>query len=357
MSRSGVIKFGEFLITVGLFFLLYEYVNWGAIQSNIKAAYVMGSGILLIIAYIISVKAKSIAIQEFAHLLSIVSAVIVVNIIIASFVCPLSIIGGDIVKERTDVLEGDLGDFKDVSFDMEIVNGCIKLRSWNETNYKIVVVTKAMAWSEKGAEKMLNSTSIKLDKEKSKSEIGLNLMVDVPSTNWFGISTDIEVYLPKNMSYDLELETANGLIELDRINGSFVSLENVNGDIFIEDVNFSDICAETVNGRIQASLTSNEAKLKTVNGKIDLETGNASGRYKITTVNGGVIVKLHFFNDVGYHVKASTSMGNVDIDGPDFLFELKDRKQQEAWTEDFELMETRIHVIAETVNGDIEVRK
>jgi len=301
MSRSGVIKFGEFLITVGLFFLLYEYVNWGAIQSSIKAEYVMGSGILLIIAYIISVKAKSIAIQEFAHLLSIVSAVIVVNILIASFVCPLSIIGGDIVKERTDVLEGDLGDFKDVSFDMEIVNGCIKLRSWNETNYKIVVVTKAMAWSEKGAEKMLNSTSIKLDKEKSESEIGLNLMVDAPSRNWFGISTDIEVYLPKNMSYDLELEA--------------------------------------------------------VNGKIDSEVGNASGRYKITTVNGDVVVKLHFFNDIGYHVKASTFLGNVDIDGPDFLFVLKDRKQQEAWTEDFELMETKVHIIAETVNGDIEVRK
>ncbi len=181
-------------------------------------------------------------------------------------------------------------------------------------------------------------------------------MVDVPSTNWFGISTDIEVYLPKNMSYDLELETVNGLIELDGINGSFASLENVNGDIFIEDVNFSNISAETVNGIIQASLTSNEAKLKTVNGKIDLEVGNASGRYKITTVNGGVIVKLHFFNGVGYHVKASTSMGNVDIDRPDFLFEKKDRKQQEAWTEDFEVMETKVHVVAETVNGDIEVR-
>jgi DUF4097 and DUF4098 domain-containing protein YvlB len=357
MSRNGIIKFGEFLIAVGLFFLLYEYVNWGVIKSNIKAVYIMGSGILLIIAYIISVKAKPLAVQEFAHLLSIVSAVIVINIIIVSLVCPLSIIGGDIVEERTDIFEGDLGDFKDVSFDVEIANGDIKLKSWNETNYRIVVVTTSRAWSEEEVEEMLNSTSIKLDKEERGSEIDLDLMVDLHSTGWFGISTDIEAYFPENMSYDLELETANGLIELEGINGSSASLENVNGDISVEAVNFSDIYAETVNGRIQADLTSNDAELETVNGKIDLEVGNTGGKYKITTVNGDIIVKLHLFNDVGYHVEASTSVGNVDIDIPDFLFEMRERKHQEAWTEDFELMEKKIHIIAETANGDIEMRR
>ncbi len=136
-------------------------------------------------------------------------------------------------------------------------------------------------------------------------------------TNLVGRAAEVhlEALVPADISYDLDLSTLNGRIEVRQLHGSvLVARATLNGAIVLNDVEFDDIQAETLNGRVNGVIRAKEVKIETNNGAIDV-IASGGGDYDLRTQNGAISVTLR--ESSGIRVDATTINGRVDwIGGP-----------------------------------------
>jgi hypothetical protein len=148
---------------------------------------------------------------------------------------------------------------------------------------------------------------------------------------WFISNVGVGITITAPVNADVELETSNGAIELNGIEGTG-TLGTSNGKIVLENVK-GDFEGETSNGKIEVDTLEGTAFLRTSNGGLDLqevtgevdaETSNgrisysgdmiAGGDNRLITSNGDVDVQL--LGTPGIKLDASTSNGDVTSELP-----------------------------------------
>ena len=165
----------------------------------------------------------------------------------------------------------------------------------------------------------------RIDYEVSRDGNTITVVAEIDQ-GWFISNVGVDITITAPVNTDVELETSNGAIELNGIEGTG-TLRTSNGEIVLENVK-GDFEGRTSNGKIEVDTLEGTAFLRTSNGGLDLQ--EVIGEVDAETSNGGI----PYSGDMipGGDNRLITSNGNVDV----------------------ELMGTRsIKLDASTNNGDV----
>ena len=165
----------------------------------------------------------------------------------------------------------------------------------------------------------------RIDYEVSRDGNTITVLAEIDQ-GWFISNVGVDITITAPVNTDVELETSNGAIELNGIEGTG-TLRTSNGEIVLENVK-GDFEGRTSNGKIEVDTLEGTAFLMTSNGGLDLQ--EVIGEVDAETSNGGI----SYSGDMipGGDNRLITSNGNVDV----------------------ELMGTRsIKLDASTNNGDV----
>jgi hypothetical protein len=136
---------------------------------------------------------------------------------------------------------------------------------------------------------------------------------------------DLDIYLPEDRRFDLEVRTMNGGITLQNVEAiKDISLETGNGQLILHRI-LGDVKGKTLNGAVRARSVQGSVDLTTNGG--DMNAWGVSGALKLSTVVGNVSAM-----DSGDNIDLSSKNGNLEIDG------------------------TKLKLHAESLNGGITVR-
>lgn len=211
---------------------------------------------------------------------------------------------------------------------LENVNGDIEIRTWDKSEILI-----------EGEKSAKTDDELKL----------IDLTIELTETK-----AAIKVRLPKRgggfFSNGNIRAAVKFSITLPR-EASLNKINMVNADVTIDDVHGA-MNVESVNGRIRANHLSNDARLSTVNGKIEagVDTVSANQQFKFSTVNGTVSVTLP--DDAGLKIHGEVVNGHIDSDFPLKLSGKFGPKNISG-----QIGDGRASLKAESVNGSINLKK
>ncbi len=213
----------------------------------------------------------------------------------------------------------------------------------------------------------------------------VSLKLAKPDT--FNLSVSYDVFVPSVKFNKLILATKNSKINVeDTLSEEFVSITK-NASIDLAGVTSSKVTVDTKNARVAISyligknidinnknamidiknLKAEKLGISTVNGKILLENlqphdGTPEVELVLKTKNADIKANMNDAENRGYKVKARTSNGGINLLIPNLLYRDMPRtdgygKQVEAETENYNNALQRVNIIAESLNGYIEVIK
>lgn len=250
---------------------------------------------------------------------------------------------------------------------MDTRNGSIDIGPAEGSEYEMTVESRVRGESE--------------DKAREKKEKGLEiheennrLLIRVKER---AIVANVRLRLPQDKIYDLNLDTSNGRIEARGLNTERVEGDTSNGRVVFQDMKGKIFRGDTSNGRVEMKQikgeeliadTSNGSifiqgegrifKGNTSNGSITIEprfTGD--GEVKADTTNGRIKINLPREKDIGYSLKAGTSMGSLDLEIPELEYserqEGHSRKKVVAQSRDLAQKAMKVNLEASTSMGSL----
>jgi hypothetical protein len=268
---------------------------------------------------------------------------------------PMISSAGPILRERPQFFSGEAA-ARAISFEVDDVNGRIRVSTWGEARYNVSVLVKARDWSESDAARTLDEVGVTLDKSVSLERLGLVLRFSVPSLTWGRLEIDVNVTLPAGAVASLNVATTNGGIFVGGVSGGALELDTVNGEIGLSGVSADVIRCSTVNGRIVGQLWASTMNASTVNGGIDLDiAGGHGGSYGFSATNGAIDIRAASSPDVGFRVDLGVTTGSVNVDVAGLTYEVNTARHKVAQTADFESRPVKIVIDATTVNGEVRL--
>ena len=213
----------------------------------------------------------------------------------------------------------------------------------------------------------------------------VSLKLAKPDT--FNLSVSYEVYVPAVKFNKLTLETKNskisvedtlseeftsitrnGAIDLMGVNSSKVNVGTKNAKVFLNYLIGRDITINTMNAMVDMkNIKTVKLDAGTTNGKILLENlqaydNAAQIELSLKTKNADIKANMNDTEDKGYMVRARTSNGGINLLIPNLLYRNASltngpSKQADAETENFANAAQKVNIIAETMNGYIEIIK
>lgn len=149
------------------------------------------------------------------------------------------------------------------------------------------------------------------------SQEGGTVRVRAQSREGFGFfgggSTGVDLVVSVPPEISLELESSNGRIEVNRVDGP-ISAKTSNGRVTITE-STGDIEVGTSNGRVELSGVQGQVEVQTSNGAISYQgTLRPGSENKLQTSNGGIEVSLA--DTPGVEIDASTSNERVSSSLP-----------------------------------------
>ena len=147
----------------------------------------------------------------------------------------------------------------------------------------------------------------RIDYEVSQDGNTITVVAEIDQ-GWFISNVGVDITITAPVNTDVELETSNGAIELNGIEGTG-TLRTSNGEIVLENVK-GDFEGRTSNGKIEVDTLEGTAFLMTSNGGLDLQ--EVIGEVDAETSNGGI----SYSGDMipGGDNRLITSNGNVDVE-------------------------------------------
>ena len=147
----------------------------------------------------------------------------------------------------------------------------------------------------------------RIDYEVSRDGNTITVLAEIDQ-GWFISNVGVDITITTPVNTDVELETSNGAIELNGIEGTG-TLRTSNGEIVLENVK-GDFEGRTSNGKIEVDTLEGTAFLMTSNGGLDLQ--EVIGEVDAETSNGGI----SYSGDMipGGDNRLITSNGNVDVE-------------------------------------------
>jgi hypothetical protein len=262
---------------------------------------------------------------------------------------------GDYRAQETRALTGDLT-FEGAFLDIENFNGPITVSTWAEDEYSISILIKAKGATDGDAEENLDDIEFDLTETVVGGVKRLVLRHNVPNTKTGIYSVIVEVKLPAEAKVSMDLDSSNGGITLNDINGGDIDLSTSNGALLFEDVTADEINAETSNGGVRGTLEAPVTYIDTSNGGIHLELpSTVTGRYILRTSNAGIGLVLPSSSSVGYDVDLSTSNGVIDLGLPNLDYRRDTRTSKEARTVGFSNKPVQVIINASTSNAGMNI--
>ena len=147
----------------------------------------------------------------------------------------------------------------------------------------------------------------RIDYEVSRDGNTITVLAEIDQ-GWFISNVGVDITITAPVNTDVELETSNGAIELNGIEGTG-TLRTSNGKLVLENMK-GDFEGRTSNGKIEIDTFEGTAFLRTSNGGLDLQ--EVTGEVDAETSNGGI----SYSGDMipGGDNRLITSNGNVDVE-------------------------------------------
>lgn len=265
---------------------------------------------------------------------------------------------GDFTKETVDVFT-------------KTRNGRIEIKGWDKSGWKVILKKRIRATTEEKAEELAE----KVAKVESGDDFLRVVRQDIP----VGHSLRLEIFLPREKTYDLDLQSRNGRIVAQDLRGTEIAAETRNGRIVFDDVDATvmslqsrngrvvvdgevdHLQGETRNGRIIFDGRARKITASTYNGRVILtpELVEGQNEYDLETKNGRVKLNLPQ-EGCGYHIQCETRLGKIktELAALEVLEEDKGRYHHRlhAKTEGYDEKPSRAFIKCKTRNGNIELR-
>jgi len=243
-----------------------------------------------------------------------------------------------------------------VYFEVNNINGLVRVSTWDKTEYKIDLRVRAGGSSQKNAEDNLAAFRSCLDERLDQGQKRLILAYDLPLSASSRYSLDVETVLPSSSKVTLDLESSNGGIYLTGIRGDALSIATSNGPLVFDSVRAETLTGRTSNGRIEGKAEAKNVVLATSNGRIELRIPRTiSGKYDLRANNGAIELRVSPQPQVGYNLDLSTSNANVNINLPNLDYGLNQRTEKRAQTTGFGGKTIQITIRAATSNSNIDI--
>ncbi|EGD47326.1 hypothetical protein Cpap_1909 [Ruminiclostridium papyrosolvens DSM 2782] len=261
---------------------------------------------------------------------------------------------------------------EDATFDISGVNGAITIKKHLDSKIVIISRIKSSAPDGEGVVTFSDDPS--------------NISIKVNSTA-FNVSVSHEIFIPDIKFKKIAIQNSNGKIYIEDSISEEITAVTKNAHIELMGVNSDNISVNTKNGRIQLNYiigetidinTSNAVidikhiKAKSVNavtknGRISIENAqNVDGETDmdmyLKTSNGGIKVNMNDMDSRVYKVKAHATNGTINLLVPEILYHNVNRQGTggsfiEAESKNYESGLCKVNIIAETMNGQVEIVK
>ena len=204
----------------------------------------------------------------------------------------------------------------------------------------------------------LNKTQVYISDSLVEDQLNVKIGLTGPEFNKLWTKVDLVITLPKNLACDVTFSSMNGKLNISSIFGSKLFVEIANGGVKLSNVHFEDVDVSITNGEIEASISSKKLDFELINGRLSLEIlDDVSGEYYIDLVNGDVVIECNADEEKGFEFKVNTIHGTIDIGFEEFEFiKWEDGKKVEARTKGYSLRDVKIKVLADVINGSVEIR-
>lgn len=259
------------------------------------------------------------------------------------------------------VIEGSLAGESGKEIDVALItqNGSIAVEPWDEPGFRV----KTTAHVTPAAEGRTNDceTAKAVLEELLKYEATDNSLEIKVSHGKALSGASLDVKLPREFLYDMDLETQNGRVGLGQFQCKMIRVKTSNGRIELDNTRGVIMELEASNGRIDVSGIAQRISAKTSNGGITVIPRKITGdsQYELKTSNGAIEVKLADADKAGYHIEAKTSMGRIVVDLPDLAYQVRDeetvRREVVAETSGFSENTDRLTIKARTSNGQVRI--
>ncbi|MCS6937168.1 MAG: DUF4097 family beta strand repeat-containing protein [Candidatus Bipolaricaulota bacterium] len=355
--RSGAIRFGEFLIFLGVLLLGLQYIPWNNFTPSELSDLVIVGGVVLLIGFGVALWSPSRLLDEIVHVVMLIVGALVVSLILAhSGVSVWVNLAGPVRIEKSFSTEGPFTTEISPTVKLLLINGNISLQTWTAENFEAKVTARARGWNPADVERALREVELAPPRV-SPTGIEFNqrlLRLGIGSP--VEIELDLRLSLPRDRVYTLEIETVNGRIEIGALNATHARVKTTNGKIELRNLIVENASVETFNGEIEGRLSATQAKLSTMNGAIELRVGAVTGEYTLNTFNGRIQLDIPDDPSVGYQIWAQSTLGRVIANRSDLRLSTEERRHLEGTSANFEQASTKISVRASTMNGNIEIR-
>ena len=189
----------------------------------------------------------------------------------------------------------------------------------------------------------------------------------------------VDAYIPESMFNVASISTINGILDVSTLSADNISLSNSNGNTKVQSISADFLKTECNNGKLNISLVkARNARVENFNGAIDVLDLD-SANLKLTSVNGGIIVNMSQFMafsdymwdiessngkmtlnlptypDLGYHVKAHASLGQIRIGLTNLNYLSNSSSLTEAKSISFNSCSKKVKLALETSNATLQI--
>ncbi len=192
-------------------------------------------------------------------------------------------------------------------------------------------------------------------------------------------SVSIEAFVPEKLFRRMQIIAVNSKINLDGSSADEIIIDTTLASISLKNINSNYIKAVTDKGEVSVSnINSNTLEVITANAKIDatsldvqnlkMETDNAPINYKefslrnfnnynmrISTSNSNMRVNLPITEDIGYDIKAQTSLSSVYIGISGLTYIYNESNYVQGKTSNYDVARRKVKIELDTSNGPINV--
>jgi hypothetical protein len=125
----------------------------------------------------------------------------------------------------------------------------------------------------------------------------------------------INVYLPAGSSYDIKINARASDIHVANLSGTNLVVKGqASGNIVLDGGSYDHVYIQNGNGNVEAIYTANASHVATASGRIDITTGQTTGKMNVSTSNGRI--NLNLLRGERLSIDANVPDGKVSYDIP-----------------------------------------
>lgn len=173
-------------------------------------------------------------------------------------------------------------------------------------------------------------------------------------------SVAIDAYVPSDKFQIANISGANGNIEISGLTGTQLQISGGNGRMRVTEMAYSHAVIEHYNGTIEAGqIDAEKLSITNFNGPVSMNMSDFA-RYdeylwSIETSNAKLTLNVPSLPDLGYHIRASSALGNIRVGLTGLEFISNEPGMAEARSAGFDSRAKKVRLALETSNAALTV--